>query len=395
MSGYIGTQPVPQATQTRDSFTATSGQTSFATGGYTPNFLDVYLNGVKLASADYTATNGSDVVLATGAATGDILEVVAFTAFDTANVTGATNFTVTGAFTSQGIDDNGNATALTIDGNENVLIGRTTLSGTDNTQGAYIFNEGAFVAQRSSNPSLYLNRYGTDGDIALFRKSGTSVGSIGAESGTHLVISTPQNAGNLVFKGNDTGGTETRLAIVNITGSEAVRPYNSYSDNKYDLGSSSRRFKDAYLSGGVYLGGTGAANKLDDYEEGTFTPSVISGWTAVTYNNQSGTYTKVGRLVHFQITLTAAAGNRTANGSRFDIGGLPFVKTGEGAGVSVWSDLWSMGGSNNTANGLIGAQTIQFYQSNYASGGESPLTGTEMNSGSGNELYISGTYEAT
>jgi len=82
MSGYIGTQPVPQATQTRDSFTATSGQTTFATGGYTPNFLDVYLNGVKLAAADYTATNGSDVVLASGAATGDILEVVAYTTFE-------------------------------------------------------------------------------------------------------------------------------------------------------------------------------------------------------------------------------------------------------------------------------------------------------------------------
>ena len=128
MSGYIGTQPVPQATQTRDSFTATSGQTSFATGGYTPNFLDVYLNGVKLASADYTATNGSDVVLASGAATGDILEVVAYTAFDTANVTGATNFTVTGAFTSQGIDDNGNATALTIDSSEHVGIGTSSPS---------------------------------------------------------------------------------------------------------------------------------------------------------------------------------------------------------------------------------------------------------------------------
>ena len=50
MSGYIGTQPVPQATQTRDVFTATSGQTSFATSGYTPNFLDVWLNGVKLST---------------------------------------------------------------------------------------------------------------------------------------------------------------------------------------------------------------------------------------------------------------------------------------------------------------------------------------------------------
>ena len=82
MSGYIGTQPLPQATQTRDVFTATSGQSSFATSGYTPNFLDVYLNGVHLDPSDYTASNGSDVVLAVGAAAGDSVIVVAFTTFE-------------------------------------------------------------------------------------------------------------------------------------------------------------------------------------------------------------------------------------------------------------------------------------------------------------------------
>ena len=56
MAGYIGSTPVPQATQHRETFTATNGQTSFATVGYTPQFLDVYLNGVKLAPADFTAT---------------------------------------------------------------------------------------------------------------------------------------------------------------------------------------------------------------------------------------------------------------------------------------------------------------------------------------------------
>lgn len=87
MSGYIGTQPVPQATQTRDVFTATSGQTSFATSGYTPNFLDVWLNGVKLVDGDdFTATNGSEVVLTTGATAGDTVEVLAYTAFSPANV---------------------------------------------------------------------------------------------------------------------------------------------------------------------------------------------------------------------------------------------------------------------------------------------------------------------
>ena len=86
MSGYIGAQPVPQATQTRDVITSTAGQTSFATGGYTPSFLDVFLNGVHLQNGtDYTASNGSDVVLTVGAALGDVLEVVAYTTFETAN----------------------------------------------------------------------------------------------------------------------------------------------------------------------------------------------------------------------------------------------------------------------------------------------------------------------
>jgi len=81
MSGYIGTQPVPQATQKRQAFTATAGQTTFAISGYSVGFVDVYMNGVKLAAADYTATNGSDVVLATAALVNDIIEIVAFTSF--------------------------------------------------------------------------------------------------------------------------------------------------------------------------------------------------------------------------------------------------------------------------------------------------------------------------
>ena len=93
MSGYIGTQPVPQATQTRDVFTSAANQTSFATSGYTPWFLDVYMNGVHLQNGtDYSAGNGSDVVLTTGADAGDILEVIAFTTFEVANVSGGGMF---------------------------------------------------------------------------------------------------------------------------------------------------------------------------------------------------------------------------------------------------------------------------------------------------------------
>ena len=109
MSGYIGQAPVVQATQTRQSFTATYGQTSFSTLGYQENHLDVFLNGVKLNAADYTATNNSDIVLAAGCAVNDILEMVAFGTFEVANqsFTGTTvinTLTVTNDGTGSNLD---------------------------------------------------------------------------------------------------------------------------------------------------------------------------------------------------------------------------------------------------------------------------------------------------
>jgi hypothetical protein len=96
MAGYIGTVPVPQATETRDVYTATSSQTTFATGGYTPNFVSVYLNGVHLARADYTATNGTDVVLAVGAAADDTVEIVSFNTFEVSAQTFTGDVTASG-----------------------------------------------------------------------------------------------------------------------------------------------------------------------------------------------------------------------------------------------------------------------------------------------------------
>ncbi len=96
MSGYIGAIPTPQATQSRDVYTATSNQTTFTTQGYTPNFVSVYLNGVHLARADFTATNGSDVVLASGATANDTVEIVSFGTFQSADALPLTGGTMTG-----------------------------------------------------------------------------------------------------------------------------------------------------------------------------------------------------------------------------------------------------------------------------------------------------------
>lgn len=74
-------------TSARGSFTATAGQTSFATTGYDSGYIDVYLNGVKLIDGtDFTATDGTNFVLTTGAALDDTLDYVAYGTFNLADV---------------------------------------------------------------------------------------------------------------------------------------------------------------------------------------------------------------------------------------------------------------------------------------------------------------------
>jgi hypothetical protein len=96
-------------------------------------------------------------------------------------------------------------------------------------------------------------------------------------------------------------------------------------DAAIDLGGSSTRFKDLYLSGGVYLGGTDSAHKLDDYEEGTWTP-IVQGSTSGTasYTPNQANYTKIGNVVYFQCYLTYVRFDTHNIVGEVQIGGLPF-----------------------------------------------------------------------
>ena len=139
MSGYIGTTPIPQASQTRDVFTATAAQTTFATTGYTPSFLDVYVNGSHLKNGtDYTASNGSDVVMASGLTVGDYVEVVAFTTFESGSSGGGyykgergTVGAASGAGDIFRVNEQSLDTNVTIDADENAsCTGPLTLNAT-------------------------------------------------------------------------------------------------------------------------------------------------------------------------------------------------------------------------------------------------------------------------
>ena len=148
----------------------------------------------------------------------------------------------------------------------------------------------------ASNGSITIDRKSTDGTIAEFRKDGTAVGSIGATSGNSYIV-------------NSTNGG---IRLGNEYGRAVLEPCNESGtpeDNLHFIGSSTNRWRDLYLSGGVYLGGTGSAHYLDDYEEGTWTPTDVSGQGISGFNISHNQYTKIGRKVfaHCQITFPSSS----------------------------------------------------------------------------------------
>ena len=106
-TGYIGRNPGDSSViVARQTFEPSGVQTNFTfASGYTPGYLDAYLNGIRLVNAqDYTATSGSVVGLTSAAQNGDVLELVAYKAFNLGNVANAAgNFDVGGALSVTGV----------------------------------------------------------------------------------------------------------------------------------------------------------------------------------------------------------------------------------------------------------------------------------------------------
>jgi len=208
------------------------------------------------------------------------------------------------------IVDGGNATAITIDSSENVLIGQTSAS--SGAVGTSLRQDGRNFFCAAENYSAHFNRNTSDGDIVHFAKDDTVVGSIGNLSNDVLIYSAASGHTGLRF------GEGYYIPLNNSGG---------VSDNTVDIGLSSFRYKDIYLSGGAFIGGTGSANKLDDYEEGTWTATLSSSGGSFAASSTSftgGKYTKIGNTVTAQIYSSAF--NITNAGSGYaKISGLPFT----------------------------------------------------------------------
>ena len=184
--------------------------------------------------------------------------------------------------------------------------------------------------------------------------------------------------GNIHYDGNDFFSLESNdyLTLVQnqtaergiIFGPTYFKPYNA-NDNQLDLGIGAARWKNLYLSGGAYIGGTGSANYLNDYEEGTFTPTLASeGGNAISVGYAGtpgsqytvGSYTKVGNTVHFQIIMDVDSySGGQSSGNSLVIAGLPFTSfsyiTGGNGGGKV---IYNAGHNTNPDSGIVlGSQT--------------------------------------
>ena len=132
---------------------------------------------------------------------------------------------------------------------------------------------------------------------------------------------------------------------------------------------------DVTLSGGLYVGGTGSANYLDDYEEGnwTCTPSDASGNNSST--TASGTYTKIGNTVHLKLSLLSDIDTTgLTSGDAFRLNGLPFaVNGGSYAGSCTNNNVTYTVGRTQVNPRALNAQTY-FVLSSQGSGVSSGTT---------------------
>ena len=227
------------------------------------------------------------------------------------------------------------------------------------------------IASPTFTGTTTANLLATNGNILGLQANGTTFGNIGVE-GDNLYIT--GQAGN-------TGGIYMNDAAVSPAYQGAER------DNYYNLGKAPARWKDLYLSGGAYLGGTGAANKLEDYEEGAFLPFVqATGDNCTGLSFTLGYYTKIGRLVNLSFnvwgTITSASaetnikfalpfsainsGNQAAGGSanfymgtgtdRFSVGAI-----WNGSGEYTSSHIYIPASAMNASGAISGMAVSMTY----------------------------------
>jgi hypothetical protein len=259
------------------------------------------------------------------------------------------------------VESNGNANMLFVDGgNDRVGIGTSSPSvklhilGTENdadTQAIRLMEnstQGGFIKYDGNANELQLGGFnsGENTGIRIARNDATTmfntngsermriddsgnvgIGTSSPASELEIEATTPEiridatsGAGRNYKIHSD--GDELYIEGIGSSGSLKIGEDGSYGVS-IDLGTGGIQVSD-----GIYIGGTGTANKLDDYEEGTWTPTYVAGgtnFTSVTYESQVGKYTKIGDTVILTVKISTNAITKGSASGDVYISGLPFT----------------------------------------------------------------------
>jgi hypothetical protein len=230
---YLGvpvTGVTTTAYRTVTEFTATAGQTTFTPPSYTVGFINVYRNGVLLGSADYTATNGTTVVLTTGATSGDLVTVESFLVSSVLNAIPATagsvgttyltDSSVTQAKLATGVAGTGPAFSAYQSSAQTIASATLTkvqfqterfdtanaFDSTTNYRfqplvaGYYLITSGAGFNRANNNEGIYVSIY----------KNGASYATVGTNASSNTFAIANVNA--LVYLNGSTDYVETYVA---------------------------------------------------------------------------------------------------------------------------------------------------------------------------------------
>ena len=215
-----------------------------------------------------------------------------------------------------------------------------------------------------------------DTDTLVIDTTNEKIGINQASPTYQLTVKAATQSTVEIESASTTGESRLYFTDPDSTGTGEVGYYHNGDTMRFATGGVERM---RLSSAGLHIGGTGSANALDDYEEGTFTPSFTQGVNAgASYTAQSGRYTKIGRQVIAEVDLDL--NSYSANGSHVFVGGFPFVSNSAapyGGGFFNYNGGWynSLGQWLMIAN----AQYAAFYRQ--SDGGAMGGTSSGINMG--------------
>ena len=209
---------VGEFTKSTSNFTASAGQTTFNVN-YTPNYVDVFVNGVRLTASEFTATNGTSVVLSEGANLNDIVDIVVYQnsgLFDGSKWTAETPDTPSSGNIYR---MNGNVGIATTNPTSKLhILGDALVSGVVTATGGYKIGIQSSSTNITTGVITALNFIGAGNTFQYNAGTKTVDISIGGGQWTYANESDTENSNVYRLNGNVGLGTTNPVAKLDVSG---------------------------------------------------------------------------------------------------------------------------------------------------------------------------------